>query len=247
MIRRMRGSLLALLLAACASSQGTREATTLLRKAAEAREIPDWPVVRLALEEAALLDPDDPEVRLLLAETLLEAYAEIDRARALYWGLRETSRARALHGLGRCALWDGDEDRALALFEESLVVGPTAACARDLAVRRLARGDDAGPALDAVERISRGTLRSRLLLAAAGRAPRPERLPQEWHYGLERARLAPPEQARTEVEAYVAEAAATFAARDRLREVLAGDFALRRNPAPRSEVRTDSVPERTPR
>ncbi|MHC4972983.1 MAG: tetratricopeptide repeat protein [Planctomycetota bacterium] len=227
------------LLAACATPTASRppEVDVLLRRAADAVAAPDWPAARGALEEAAHLAPADLDVNLRLAETLLKAYGEIDAARRLYWRVRHTSRARALHGLGLCALWEADEERALQLFEASLAERPTAACARDLAVRRLARGTDAGEALAQVEKTSGNTVRSGLLLAAAGRRPRPATLPEGWTYGLERARLAPLAEAPAEVSRYVSAACATPRARQLMEAVLEGDFALQRNPGPRREVK----------
>jgi Tfp pilus assembly protein PilF len=227
------------LLAACAAPVPERadDLAIVLRRAAEASAVPDWPAARKALEEAVLLAPDDLDANLRLAETLLKAFGEIDAARRLYWRVRATSHARALHGLGLCALWEGDEERALQLFRASMDERPTAACARDLAVRLLARGEDAGTALDEVERTSGNTLRSGLLLAAAGRRPRPEVAPEGWFFGLERARLAPPAEAAAEVAAYVRVACATPRARDLMRAALQGDLALQRNPRPRNGVR----------
>jgi hypothetical protein len=181
--------------------------------------------------------PDDPAVSLRLARVELEAFGEVARAEERYARLPDGFRDHALHGLGRCALWRGDEEHALDLFRESLASKPTAACARDLAVRLMARGEPADEALDLVERTSGGTLRSRLLLAAAGRLPPPPRLPEEWTYALERARLKPLPEARAEVDLYLGRACATDGAREKMARVLDGDFALCRNPARAPAVR----------
>jgi len=197
----------------------------------------DWHAARAALERASLDYPDDPVVSLRLARVELEAFGEVARAEARYERLPSDQRARALHGLGRCALWRGDEEHALDLFRESLASKPTAACARDLAVRLLARGEPADEALDLVVETSGGTLRSRLLLAAAGRIPPPPRLPDGWTYALERARLKPLPEARAEVAFYLDGACATPAAREAMARVLEGDFALCRSPARAPAVR----------
>jgi hypothetical protein len=235
----MRAPLWLALVAACSTPAPQRppDVAIVMRRAAEAYAVPDWPAARKALEEAALLAPGDLDVDLRLAETLLMAFGEIDAARRVYWRVREISHARALHGLGLCALWEGDEERARQLFQASLDENPTAACARDLAVRRLARGEDAGDALDLVEKTSGSTVRSRMLLAAAGRRPRPANPPQGWSLGLERARLAPPGEAPAEVAAFIRVACANPRARELMRGVLQGDFALQRNPGRRSGVR----------
>ena len=224
-----------LLVTACASAPPSPRFQ--LRKVDEALVSPDWPAVHLALEEAALLAPDDLEVNLRLAEMWLTAYGEVERARWTYWKLRKKAPARSRHGLGLCALWGGEERRALELFFASLAERETPECARDLAARLLARGEDASAVLDIVAEISGETLRSRLLLAAAGRRPRPAQLPEGWSFGLERARLAPLPEARKEVEAYLEAACASPAARAKMRAVLAGDFALRRNLSASREVK----------
>lgn len=233
----MRGSLL--LLAALAACKTPPEAApaSVLADADGAGVRSDWHAARAALERASLDYPDDPVVSLRLARVELEAFGEVARAEERYERLPPGQRAHALHGLGRCALWQGDEAHALDLFRESLASKPTAACARDLAVRLMARGEPANEALDLVERTSGGTLRSRLLLAAAGRLPPPPRLPDGWTYALERARLKPLPEARGEVDLYLDGACATPAAREAMARVLEGDFALRRDPARAPAVR----------
>jgi hypothetical protein len=224
----------------------TPEHATLLRQAEEAEVRADWPAARGALEAALQAAPRDLDTTLRLAEVRLKAYGEIEEAERLFWGVRDRSRARALHGAGLCALWRGDEAAALRLFRQSLEERPTAACAVDLAARLLARGDDATAVLDALERVAGQTLRARLLLAAAGRAPAPPSLPQGWAYGLERARLLPPAEAAREVEAYLEKACATPRARDLLREVLRGDWALRRNHPASDAVQGEERPPSKP-
>jgi hypothetical protein len=227
---RLRASLLLLAaLGACATRPKAAPAAV-IADADGAAERSDWAAARTALERVSIDYPDDPVVILRLARIDLEAYGDIDRAQARYERLPREMRARALHGLGRCALWKGDEEHALDLFRESLAATPTAECARDLAVRLLARGDPAKEALDLVAETSGNTLRSQLLLAAAGRVPGPSRLPNEWTYALERARLKPLPEARPEVDLYLSRACATPEAKEAMARVLAGDLALRRNP-----------------
>ncbi len=230
MMGPVRASLL--LLAAFAACKAPPEAApaAVLADADEAGVRSDWTAARAALERTALDYPDDPALSLRLATVELEAFGEIARAEQRYERLPRESRARALHGLGRCALWRGQEDHAIDLFRESLARKPAAACARDLAVRLLARGEPADEALDVVEATSGETLRSKLLLAAAGRLPKPSRLPEGWTYALERARLEPIPEARAEVDLYLGRACATAEAREAMARVLEGDFALCRNP-----------------
>jgi tetratricopeptide (TPR) repeat protein len=233
----MRVSLALLLVFAACKSQPEAAPQSLIGPADEAATRSDWALAREELERAQLDYPDDPVLILRLAWIDLEAYGDVPRAQERYQRLMKTERARALHGLGRCALWRGDEDQALALFRESLAKQPTPECARDLALRLLARGEPAGEALDLVESTSGNTLRSRLLLAAAGRLPAPARLPEGWTYALERARLEPLPEARVEVDLYLDHACATPAAREAMARVLAGDPALCRNPARAPAVR----------
>jgi tetratricopeptide (TPR) repeat protein len=232
---RIRLALL-LLLPACKTPPEAAP-QSLIAPSDEAATRSDWALARAELERASLDYPEDPVLILRLARIDLEAYGDVDRAQARYERLPRKQRARALHGLGRCALWRGDEARALALFRESLAEEPTADCARDLALRLLARGDPAGDALDLVEETSGATLRSKLLLAAAGRLPAPARLPEGWTYALERARLKPLDEARAEVDLYLDRATATPAAREAMARVLAGDPALCRNRAQGPGVR----------
>jgi hypothetical protein len=221
--------LAALLFAACASREPPPSAPPdLVARADEAAVRSDWITARRAFEEIAIDYPEDPTVTLRLARIQLEAFGDIRGAEALLERMDRRFRARSLHGLGRCALWRGDEERALDLFRESLKAKPAAECARDLAIRLLARGDPAGDALDVVEALSGATLRSSLLLAAAGRRPAPDPLPGGWAYALERARLRPLPEARREVALYLDRACATVAAREAMARVLEGDLALRR-------------------
>jgi len=220
-----------LLLATLAACKTPPEAApqSLIAQADDAAVRSEWTAARSALERASIDYPDDPVISLRLAWIELEAFGDVEGAEKRYERLLRDVRADALHGLGRCALWRGDEEHALDLFRESLATAPTAACARDLAIRLLARGDPADEALDLVETTSGSTLRSRLLLAAAGRLPKPARLPEGWTYALERARLEPLPAARTEVDLYLDRACATPGAREAMNRVLAGDLALCRN------------------
>ncbi|HEX5138755.1 MAG TPA: hypothetical protein VFY93_17415 [Planctomycetota bacterium] len=233
----MRARLALLLALAACKSPPEAAPQSLIGPADEDATRSDWAGARARLERALLDYPEDPVVLLRLAWIDLEAYGDVPRAQERYERLMTRHRALALHGLGRCALWRGDEEQALRLFRESLAKEPTAESARDLALRLLARGEPAGDALDLVESTSGNTLRSRLLLAAAGRLPLPARLPEGWTYALERARLEPLPKARAEVDLYLDHACATPAARAAMSRVLAGDPALCRNPARAPEVR----------
>jgi tetratricopeptide (TPR) repeat protein len=233
----VRASLPLLLLLTACKSPPEAAPQSVIGAADEAGTRSDWPAARAALERASLDYPDDPVLLLRLARIDLEAFGDVERAQERYERLPREYRAHALHGLGRCALWRGDEERALACFRDSLATKPTAACARDLALRLLARGEPAADALDLVESTSGDTLRSRLLLAAAGRLPVPPRLPEGWTFALERARLKPLPEARPEVDLHLDRACATPAAREAMDRVLAGDPALCRNPARAPAVR----------
>jgi tetratricopeptide (TPR) repeat protein len=229
--------LLLLLLTACKTPPVESAPQSLIGDADEAGTRSDWAAARTALERASLDYPHDPVLALRLARIDLEAYGDVDRAQERYERLPREYRAHALHGLGRCALWRGDEERALAFFRDSLASRPTAPCARDLALRLLARAEAADEALDLVESTSGDTLRSKLLLAAAGRLPVPHELPEGWTYALERARLKPLPDARPEVDVYLDRACATPEARAAMDRVFQGDPALCRNPARAPAVR----------
>jgi len=235
----MRASLALLLALAACKTHPEAAPQSLIGPADEAATRSDWAAARGDFERALLDYPDDPVLILRLAWIDLEAFGDVQAAEERYQRLMKAQRALALHGLGRCALWRGDEDRALALFRESLAKEPTPQCARDLALRLLARGEPATDALDLVASTSGNTLRSRLLLAAAGRLPAPARLPEGWTYALERARLQPLPEARVEVDLYLDRACATPAAREAMARVLAGDPALCRNPARAPAVRVN--------
>jgi len=224
-----RALALVLLLAACARPAPVPSGSFVAQADEEAYRA-DWDAARKTLEQGALMHPRDPVIALRLARLELEAFGDVLAAEAIYDRLPEELRARALHGRGRCALWRGDETRAIELFRSSLAVSATNACARDLALRLLARGEPADEALRLVEATSGGTLRSELLLAAAGWRPRPARLPEGWNFALERARLKPLPEAADEVDLYLRHACATPEAREAMRRVLEGDPALRRNP-----------------
>ncbi len=201
--------------------------------------------MRAALEDACQVDPRHLDANLRRAELLLKAYGDVDAAEECYLGLVPRSRARALHGLALCALWRGDEARALDLMRSSIRERATPNCARDLATRLIAQGDpEAEVALSVVERVAGGSLRGELLLAAAGRRPVPEPLPTGWAYGLERARLLPEAAAAVEVEAFLARATATPQARASYARALEGDFRQARNRDAPAGVQS-KVPEST--
>ncbi len=234
----------AVLLAACRSAR-PGDVEICVRRAEEAMQIPDWPAVRAALEDAVQLDPRHVDSNLRLAEIRLKAYGEIDASEECYLRMMPLAPPRALHGLGLCALWRGDEGRALDLMRESIARRATADCARDLAVLLLARGHaDADVALGVVERVAAGSLRGELLLAAAGRRPRPGSLPAGWSYGPERARLLPAPLAGPEIEAYLVKATASAEARRAYPQVLASDFRQMRNRETPAGVQRE-VPEST--
>ena len=49
-------------------------------------------------------------------------------------GNNDLATAVSLHGLGKMIIWEGDNEKGLKLFEESLKRKPTALCYRNLAV-----------------------------------------------------------------------------------------------------------------
>jgi len=204
-------------------------------RARDAERIPDWARARALLEEAHVWSPGEPEVALRLGHLLLSAYGDVAGARDHFGRCLRPAKGRALHGLGLCARAEGDDARALELLEESMRAGATAPCARDRALLLLALrpGGEAEAALDDVARISRASVESELLLAAAGRLPAPPAAPPEWAHALARARLAASlgdeEKARSELAEHFAKAYATPEARSAAGRILGADFAFRRN------------------
>ncbi|MGQ0615043.1 MAG: tetratricopeptide repeat protein [Planctomycetaceae bacterium] len=233
------GLLLFLGMAACRSPEAPPSSMVRDRiyQARVAERIPDWAKTRAYLEEAHLWSPGEPEVSLRLGHLLLSAYAEIPRARELFANSLRRSRARALHGLGLCSLAEGNQERALELLSDSMKAAPSAPCARDraLLLLSLGRSGEAQAALDEVERISRASVESELLMAAAGRLPAPPAAPPEWSYALARARLAAAlgsdDRARAELLEHFSKAYASPQAMGVAGRILRQDFVFRRNPA----------------
>jgi tetratricopeptide (TPR) repeat protein len=239
----MRAAVLCVLLAGCkAGLRDPGDARGIYSVARGAEAKPDWPVTRTALRNAALLAPNDAEINLHYASCLLLAYGEVKSARRIYGDMLGRSRARALHGLGWCALVEGDEERALELWKESLGVQQTVDCSHDTAVLLLdlGREDEAQKALELVERISRQSVRTQMLLAAAGRREAPPGLPEGWHFALDRARVRAtskqPESAAADLREHLEKAYFTDLAREFGLRRLQNDFALRRNPQALAEV-----------
>ena len=239
----MRGVVLCVVLAGCKTGiRDPGDARGIYHTARVAEAKPDWPVARTALRNAALLAPNDAEINLSYASCLLFAYGEVESARRIYGGMLRRSRARALHGLGWCSLVEGDAERALELWTESLGVSRTVDCSRDTAVLLLdlGREEEADKALELVERISRQSIRTQMLLAAAGRRRAPAGLPEGWQFALDRARvrmtLKQPESAAADLREHMEKAYFTDRARDFGRRRLQNDFVLRRNPEALSEV-----------
>ena len=160
-----------LALAACRSAELPKDTTEWSEIRVHLVE-PNWGAARRALRRAVLESPENPEPALMLAEVERDAFAEIESARVIYgrW-LSTLLRARALHGLGRCAWAEGDRKRAAELFEESLEEDETPECARDAALLYLSLGDEAAADkhLGLAGKISAQAMRTELLMAAAGK------------------------------------------------------------------------------
>lgn len=199
-----------LLCAACASQKAQpapHAPESLLREAERAVREGRWEECAQALEKARLVEPRDPYPALFLARVRLCAFGDVEQARRLAGAALPLARSRALHLLGLCALAEGDAAGATDLLEQSIEVGATAACARDLALLRLAGGATHGAeeALDLVTRLSAQSYESEVVLAAAGRLPAPPDRPGPEN-GLSRARLAAgadPARAAREVNCFL--------------------------------------------
>ncbi|MHC4952265.1 MAG: tetratricopeptide repeat protein [Planctomycetota bacterium] len=211
------------LLAACTTAE--KERANYLEDAAEAREAGDWAKTLDALENAVRTDPIDLDARLRLAESYLVAFNEPEKARDLYIRTRKRSLARALHGLGRCALWEGDEVLGREYLTRSLNEKPTVACAIDLAAR-------VPPAeRERLLELPLGGRRWELFRAACGSSEPPEKPPGEPSYELSRARLASGDVRDAALRAHLKDSCADDQATRAYARVLLGETLFRRNPA----------------
>ncbi|MEE8106324.1 MAG: hypothetical protein V3T86_12385 [Planctomycetota bacterium] len=222
-----------LVLAACRSAEMPEDTT----EWAEVRVHlvrPNWGAAREALRRAVLESPKNPEPALMLADVERDAFADLQSARVIYgrW-LGTPARARALHGLGRCAWAEADRERATEMFEESLAQKETPACARDAALLYLSLGDQAAADkhLELAAKISAQAMRTELLLAAAGKFAMTGPLPTGWDYALDRARVEAAQgddsNAATHLALHVERACANDAARKIARRLAAEDFFLK--------------------
>jgi len=215
-----RGYLLAMrpyaliLLVACSTAEKERA-----EYVEEARDERDWTKKRELLEMAVKTDGIDLDARLLLAEVELVAFNEPDKARELYFLVSKRSRWRGLHGLGLCALWDGQEEIGRDYLRQSLAARATVPCAIDLAARV---GDPERARLLA---LPLGGRRWELFRAACGAGPRPASVPEEPSYALARARLG-----MGDLAAHLADSCANDEARRAYARYLLGQTLFQRNP-----------------
>lgn len=216
-------ALLTCFLLACTSAE--KERNDFLLEASESREEGDWEKTRELLESAVRTDPINLDARLRLAELYLVAYNEPDKARELYIRTRKRSLARALHGLGRCALWEGQESIGRDYLSRSLKEKPSVACAIELAARL--PETQRAKVLD----LPLGGRRWQLFLAACGVGESDVKAPKDRAYALSRARLAEGEEREQELTAIVADACATAEARQAYARYLMGETFFERNPA----------------
>jgi len=218
--------LLPFLVSCClACTSADKERTEYLLEAAEAREAGDWDKTRELLEAAVHTDPIDLDARLRLADLYLVAYNEPEKARDLYIRTRKRSLSRALYGLGRCAIWEGQEAVGRDYLQRSLDSKPNVECAIALASR--ISGDERDTVLD----LPLGGRRWQLFLVACGREEADEKPPVEATYALARARLATGAERERELTAVVADACATTDARHAYARYLLGETFFLRNPA----------------
>ena len=210
--RAMR--LFLLLLAACSTAE--KERADLVE---QARFEKDWAKKRELLEMAVHTDGIDLGARLMLARVRLVAFGEPGKAREIYLGISKRSRARSLHGLGRCELWEGREELGRAYLRRSLADRPTIDCAIDLAARV---PDPERARLLALPLDGR---RWEYFKAAHGAAPKPASIPDDPAYALARARLG-----LDGLAAHVAESCASDAARRAYARYLLGQSLFHRNP-----------------
>ena len=215
----MRPSWFLVLLAACSTAEKERADFV-----EQAREEQDWNKRLELLQTAVQTDPIDLDARLMLAEAYLVAFNDPDPARELYLRVGKRSRSKSYRGLGRCALWDGEEEVGRNYLRQALDARADVACAIDLAAR-----------VDGRERariLGRplGGRRWELFRAACGVAELPASVPAEKSYALARARLAHgPDQDRI-LAAHLADSCADAAAKRAYAQVLLGESLCQRNP-----------------
>jgi len=221
-MRRLASLLLGIL---CACTSAEKERDEFMLDAAEAREEGDWEETLELLESAVRTDPINLDARLRLADLYLVAYNEPEKARELYIRTRKRSLARALHGLGRCALWECEQSLGIDYLRRSLDEKPTVACAIELAARL--PQDERDPILD----LPLGGRRWLLFLQACGRPLADVKIPTEKTYTLARARLATGKARERELTALVADSCATASGRQGYAHFLMEESFFRRNPA----------------
>ena len=215
--------LFAVCLSACTTAE--KERAEFLDEATEAEAAGEWDKVRELLEQAVLTDPINLDARLRLADLYLVAYDEPVKARDLYFRAGKRSKARALRGLGRCALWEGQEAVGRDYLRRSLAADPTVGAAIDLAARTTP-----GEREELLE-LPLGGRRWQLFLRAFGAQAVDIKAPSERSYGLARARLASGAERDRELAAHLADVCANVAARRTYALVLLGESLFRRNPA----------------
>ena len=216
-------SLLFILLFACTNAE--KERAGFLDEATEAEAAGDWDRVLELLEDAVRTDPINLDARLRLADLYLVAYNDPDKARDLYFRASKRSEGRALHGLGRCALWDGEEAVGREYLRRSIAADPTVACAIDLAARTTPGEREELLKLQLAGR------RWQLFLKAFDAQQVDVKAPQERSYALARARLATGKERDAQLLAHLADVCADDAAQRAYAQVLLGETLFRRNPA----------------
>ncbi|MHC4408612.1 MAG: tetratricopeptide repeat protein [Planctomycetota bacterium] len=206
------------LLVACSTAE--KERADYVEKA---REETDWSKKLELLEMAVKTDGINLDSRLLLAETYLVAFNEPEKARDIYLRVRKRSRPRGFHGLGRCALFEGQEEVGRDYLRQSLEARPSVRCAIDLAARV---GD---PERARILAMPLGGRRWEFFRAAQGAASLPEKIPDDPSYALARARMAQGEEQDRVLSAHLADSCANDGAKQAYARFLLGQTLFARN------------------
>lgn len=225
----MRTIPLLLLVLGCRTAEKDRAGY--MEEAIEARKQGDWNKTLELLQEAVRADGIDIGARLELADTYLIAFNEVDKARDIYFTLRKRDRARSFYGLGRCALWEGQEEIGRNYLRQSIDERPTVLAAIDLGARV---GDQERDRLLA---LPLGGRRWELFRKACGKGDPDVKAPPEESYALARARLATGEEQDAELRAHLADSCANLAAQRAYARYLLGERLFARNMELRTVVR----------
>ncbi|MEM8883779.1 MAG: tetratricopeptide repeat protein [Planctomycetota bacterium] len=225
----MRWIPLLLLTLACRTAEKDR--ADYMEQALVARENGEWDKALELMQQAVRADGIDIAARIELADTYLIAFNEIDKARDIYFTIGKRNKPRSLYGLGRCALWEGQEEVGRDFLRRSLEERPTVLAAIDLGARV---GDKERARILA---LPLGGRRWELFRSAYRQGEGGPNPPPDPSYALARARLATGAAQDTELRAHLADSCANLAAQRAYARYLLGERLFGRNMELRTVVK----------